>query len=383
MKKTLVVLIAVTLLGAMLALATSSSWMQPQTDINATAEGARTADGVKSKSQGKTDRAASPSGNAAKENKTAKKTAKGGATEDASAKGSAADQAGINAKKAKTGPPSPSCPDSPALQSRIDQAPDGATIQLSGAMCLDRRLNIADKKSLTLAGDGSAILRQGPESTDKLVVVTTSADVTMRNLEIAGASRSAGNVSGAYKDVTATSAAIALKGVAGFTLENSYIHDVYGDFVDIDTGPDKEFSTDVTIRGNRFERNGRMGISTGENVRNATLVNNTISDVRLSAFDLEPGTSDATTTGVRILDNRVSNFRHYFLSVGGVGNFDGVRVSGNQVRATGGANGGLGFVRIGPRKAGRPPVTGFTMCRNSGDLIDKNTLSGAVNPATC
>ena len=376
LKRALFVLIAVTLSASVGALATSSSWNEGTGSVNADQ-----ANASKSKDRSAKDGSGTDNTKSAKDGSAKDKRGKKGAGADKSGK-SAGDKtaAGKAAATPAQVPPEPSCNDAQPLQNRIDTAPEGATITLSGRLCLDRRITVTDKLGLTLEGDGTAVLRQARQVSDKMFVVSRSSGVVFRRLEIAGASPAAGNRAGAYSNATAQSAAIALKGVDHFVLEGSYIHDVYGDFVDIDAGRDLEFSTGVVIRDNRFVRNGRMGISTGKNVRDVVLSGNTMSDVRWSAFDLEPDTSQASTSGVQILDNKVDNYRHYFLSVGGVGHFADVRVAGNQVQLAGTDNAGLGFVHLPARKTGRPPVTGFSMCRNTGDMVTKNTLAGAVDP---
>ena len=278
--------------------------------------------------------------------------------------------------------PSAGCSDAARLQRQIAKAKPGATIALSGPMCLATRIEIDGKKDLTIEGDGTAVLKQAPEATDKMLSVIGSEGVTLRRLEIAGASPSSGNQPGSYSGDTAQSAAVALKGVTRFVMEQTHVHDVYGDFVDIDEGQGGEFSTDIAIRDNQFERSGRQGISTGKNVRNVVISGNTITDVRLAVIDLEPGTSDASTSGVQIINNRADNYRTYFLSVAGVGELSDVLVKGNQSTVAGGKNGGLAFVYVKPRREDRPKVTGFVMCENSGDLVEKNTLAGALDPLT-
>lgn len=274
------------------------------------------------------------------------------------------------------------CGETASLQQRIDDAPDGATIELSGTLCLDKRITIASKRGLTLDGQESAVLRQAGSATDKMFVVEESEDIRFTRLEIVGASPSAGNGPGAYSEETAQAAAIAVKGSSGVTIEDTYIHDVYGDFVDLDRGRKGTFTSDVRIVGNRLERNGRQAVSLGTNVKDVVISGNQVVNVRRSVFDLEPPVEDALVQNVQILDNDIENFRNYVVAVGPKGVVRDVVVKDNEIQSPGGENTGRGMVHVPFRGEKTPPLSGLVVCGNTGDFAGDNNFKGAVDPVT-
>ncbi|MDP8961633.1 MAG: right-handed parallel beta-helix repeat-containing protein [Actinomycetota bacterium] len=201
-------------------------------------------------------------------------------------------------------------------------------------------------------------------------------------MEIAGASQSAGNGPGAYSEETAQAAAIVVKGSSGVTIEDTYIHDVYGDFVDLDRGPEGAFTSDVSIIGNRFERNGRQAVSLGENVRDVLISGNQVTNVRRSVFDLEPPVEDAIVEDVCILDNYIENLRNYVVAVGPNGVVRDALVRGNDIQSPGGENTGRGMVHVPERGEKSPPLTGLVVCSNTGDFVDDDNFQGAAGPVT-
>lgn len=103
-------------------------------------------------------------------------------------------------------------------------------------------------------------------------------------------------------------AGIGVKGTFGATLENLYVHDTWGDFVDLDIGlrGDPDLTTrDVLITGNRFERSGRQGISISRMIDNVDIVGNTMVDVKRATIDIE---HSITTNDILIDQNVVENF---------------------------------------------------------------------------
>lgn len=285
----------------------------------------------------------------------------------------------VNAWRARS---SADCDGAGPLQRRIDQARPGDVVDVQGDVCLARRIEISGKEDLVLAGQAGAVLRQDEDIDDKMIVIADSSDITLRDIEIAGANASAGNRPGAYKPETAGAAAIALKAARAVVLERLHVHDVYGDFVDIEGDGAGEFTTGVTIRDNRFERSGRQGVSFGRDVRDVTVSGNRFRSVRRSVFDFEPGERDSVTANVSITDNRVDDYRNFFVTVAGIGQLDGLVIENNTATVKGGTNGGLAFVRVGARKEGIAPVTGLRMCGNTGNIVDRNRLAGALAPVT-
>lgn len=276
------------------------------------------------------------------------------------------------------------CKSGSDLQRQIDDASDGTVLSLSGTYCLEERITIAGKDGLVLDGGGRSTLRQEADHTDKMFLVDRAKNITFRGLEIAGSSPSAGNRPGAYNPETASAAAIAVKGTDGVVVEETFIHDVYGDFIDLDRGPDRTVTRNVEIRNNRFERNGRQAISLGVFVEDVMIAENTIIDVRRSVFDLEPPVEDSVIRRVEIRDNNIDNFRNFVLAIGPKGVVEKVRFQGNKIMAEGGDNGGRGMVHVPDRGAGTPPVTDLVVCDNTGDLVDDNNDVGALEPEfTC
>ena len=90
-------------------------------------------------------------------------------------------------------------------------------------------------------------------------------------------------------------------GTHGVNIENNQATDTYGDFVYF--GPyNNVWVSNVLVSGNTFARNGRQGISitAGDHI---TISNNSMSQVRMSDFDIEPNSASGGGTNVTIDHN--------------------------------------------------------------------------------
>ena len=270
-----------------------------------------------------------------------------------------------------------------SLPELIAATPDGGTLTLSGEYVVDQPVAVFDRRTLTIQGDGTAVVRQldADGSGDKIFVVTGGSDITFRNFEIAGANPHAGNNSQAYSKATALGAGIAVKGVDGLQVEGMHIHDTWGDFLDLDTGG-RSFPTTsgVSIVGNTLERNGRQGVSMSRWVVDVLIEANQIRGVARSVFDIEHA---KTVSGIDIVGNQVDGYRNNLFLVGRGGSVSDLLVKANTVTGPGpGPDGGKGFVKVVLRDP-ENLVQGLVVCDNVVDAyLDKNDFSGAAGVAT-
>ncbi|MGI9119551.1 MAG: right-handed parallel beta-helix repeat-containing protein [Acidimicrobiales bacterium] len=189
----------------------------------------------------------------------------------------------------------------PDLQSLIDAVPDGATLTLSGDIVVNEAVLIDNRNDLAIVGDGTTVLHQAAGAQVKMLLVVGGSNITICDLELAGSR--VPTVKGG-----SGGAGIGVKGTSGVTLENLYVHDTWGDFVDLDIGlrGDPDLTTrDVLITGNRFERSGRQGVSISRMIDNVDIVANTMVDSNRATIDIE---HSITTNDILIDQNVIQNF---------------------------------------------------------------------------
>lgn len=256
------------------------------------------------------------------------------------------------------------------LQAQVDATPDGGVLTLSGVHVTDGII-LEGRNGLTIVGDSTAVVRQPANIQDKIIRIVGGSDITLRNLEIAG-SRNAGD-----RGETSGSG-VSVKGTDGVTLDNLFVHDTWGDFVDLDRGVkgDADLTTrDVTITGSRLERSGRQGISVSRFVANLDVVGNTIVRAKRTAFDIEHA---IVITDVVLEGNVIQDFGTNGVTIGRGGTVRDVVIQDNTV-ATLGQGGWVDVLERDPANQ----VQGLTVCDNVAAVgLYPNNLLGAAGIST-
>jgi hypothetical protein len=201
--------------------------------------------------------------------------------------------------------------------------------------------------------DGSgATLRAGSvgDRSRKQLEVTSSEDITVRDLIVVGSNERAGATTDAYDPDLAFQHAFALTGVHRVLLERVAASKLHGDFVYI--GRVRGSSTnDVTVARSSFDGSGRQGIAVTQGSR-VLIVDNDITNVARSMFDLEPNNPNDEIRDVRISGNRTGAAKNFWLANKGAGeNIGPVEIDGNTMNE---ATGGLLFA-FGKADPGRGP----------------------------
>jgi hypothetical protein len=247
----------------------------------------------------------------------------------------------------------------PSLQSWLDATPDHSVISFPERACyrIERTLRFTRRRDVVVDGNGATLEAKTPGSGDRLgvrgrahVLVAGSKNVVVRDLIVRGANPDAGANASAYQPRYEAQHGFSLIADDGVTLDHVQAYDVFGDFVYIG-GPAGSPSRQVVIKGSRFARSGRQGISI-TNAADVDISGNAIGDVARSLVDLEPNLPAQEVRNIRIVDNETGPVRNFWLADKGVGiDIGDVTVSRNVMKAP---SGGLVFV-YGPKRGKRGP----------------------------
>lgn len=199
------------------------------------------------------------------------------------------------------------------LLSWIGSVPDGSTLSFPSDGCyrIDGMLRIDGRANLRFEGNGATFRAfTAGEKTRHHWWFVGSRNITLRDMVIRGANPRAGSNDTCFDANREFQHGVALWGVQGALLENVQIYDVYGDSVYLgNTGTQP--NRNVTVRGGRFERNGRQGVGI-VHAEGITIDRNYLSGVCMSVFDLEPE-PQTYLRGITITNNTVGEHRHLFL----------------------------------------------------------------------
>lgn len=228
---------------------------------------------------------------------------------------------------------------------------DRGRYRLDGSVVVEGRHGLAFEGEATLDGSRN---RNGQA---RHFWIRHSRDISVRGLTVLGANPNAGTGNAAFVQPMQWQHAFAVWGSEGILLEEVQGYDVYGDFVDVQPMRVTRVPVpcrDVTIRGCRFERNGRQGIAVG-GAEHVLIERNHIGGVRHSLLDLEPQWPTLAISDIRFVENTMGDVRHLWLANGGLCNpgvseiwitdnvaMEGASMGGLEVRAP------LGCTRRGP-----------------------------------
>lgn len=196
----------------------------------------------------------------------------------------------------------------------IASVPDGSTLSFPSNGCYRIEGTLAIKGRANLVFDGNGATFRAFTAAGKVRnhwwIGDGSRNITLRDMVIRGPNPHAGSNDSCFDPTHEFQHGVALSGVQGALLENLQIYDVYGDSVylgDNWTTPNRN----VTVRGGRFERNGRQGFGI-VNADGITLDRNYLNGVCMSVFDLEPEPT-SSLNDITITNNTVGEHRHLFL----------------------------------------------------------------------
>lgn len=274
------------------------------------------------------------------------------------------------------------------LQQQIDGATDGATIDFDGAEhTVEETIRISARHNLTIRNltlrsetDGTEAHawrgHRWPRNRSHLRVDNGSTGITLDNVTVLGPHPNAGRSTEAYVAALEAQHAFDIDGADGVTLNNVEAYDVYGDFVYIR-------SSNVTVDGFRFERNGRQGIAL-VSAKNATIRNGYIGESRRAIFDLENNVASETIDNVLIEHVVTGASRLLWLANGGQGHVSNVTIRHNKMTAHNGTPTihVRGSLRRGPfviedneLRVGGSPAPGFRFHNVDGIRFRRNTVT--------
>lgn len=257
--------------------------------------------------------------------------------------------------------------------------PAGARYRVEGVV------RLIDRENITIEGNGALLFatttgghlaapvgirsNEWPRTRAHLRI-DRGRNIVIRDLTIRGVNPNAGSDEGAYNEALEGQHGVAVRGVAGLTLENVTITDTYGDFLYLGNGSDDDrfWSTDIVVRGSHFERSGRQGIAITAAQR-VLIEDSYIGEVGRSILDIEPNSAAGGAVGVTFTRVVFGPCRHLLLSAGGKGpNVRDIKLIGNTLR-------GMELKVLARSLPGEPHRAGFEISGNRSDTPSSMSVS--------
>ena len=245
------------------------------------------------------------------------------------------------------------------IRSWIASIPDNSTLSFGSGACyrIDGTLGLRNRSGLDLNGNGATFLAGtvgGPWRAHWRL--TGGTGLKLRNMTIRGGHPAGGT----HVYDKQWQHAIDLLGVTDVEVANVAASDVYGDCFTVSRNEsDGAWSSGVHIRDSSCSRNGRQGVAVvaGHDI---VLERNTLSEIALNAFDIEPDGVGFGARNVVVRDNTASGAlnRSFFAAIGS-GPVDSVTVSGNRLNGA-----GMYMAVVAPPGQRRSNIT---ITRNSSD----------------
>jgi Right handed beta helix region len=264
--------------------------------------------------------------------------------------------AGVGACQARTTPPPPDpAVRTPAVDATgatdvaapmaafLAAVPDGSvvTLQRDGVYRMESTLTIANRRNLTIRGNGATfvITTPGDRSTVEAarrtrarpsVRVIKSTGITIHDLHVVGANPDAGHADAGYKAEYEAQHGFDILDSSRISVIGCSVRDVYGDFIYLGggAGPSSRAS-EVLIQNFVGLRSGRQGIGIGS-ASNVIIENSTLTEARRATIDFEPE-QPGTVDNVIIRNNRVVGGRLTFVGAGGHGPVDHITIQNNRL----------------------------------------------------
>jgi hypothetical protein len=206
---------------------------------------------------------------------------------------------------------------STGLGAFLRSVPDGSTVVFAagGIYRMDTGLHLYDRHDLVFEGQGATLRANGSstEVADSLFLIEGGSNIAIRNFTLEGNNDKTGSAlygGGEFQ------MGVAIYGASGVEVGNTTIRKTWGDGVYVGPGPSGSWSDTVWIHDNALRSIGRMAFTLNAG-RNWTIENNTIDQVGMSVFMIEPdlaweGATDGAfrhnTVGAYGLTDQFSNW---------------------------------------------------------------------------
>lgn len=213
------------------------------------------------------------------------------------------------------------------IQSWVDDAPDGSTLQFGNNACYHAELPllILERSGLTLDGNGSEMVQytDGHDTSPPSnyfpaynwprnrsnITVSDSQNITIKDLTVRGPN-SNGGPDGQYIAELEAQHAYNIIDSENTVLSNVEGYQVWGDFVYMSGGDG------LTVRNGTFAQNGRQGLAIVDG-SNLLFENNDMRQVRRSMIDFEANYAGANMQNLTFRNNLFGPARLNFLANGG------------------------------------------------------------------
>jgi len=200
--------------------------------------------------------------------------------------------------------------------------PDGSSVAFRPGGCYgeDQSITLHDRNGLTIDGQGATFraltLSEGnPDRANWMLLGGTNN--TLENMTIRGANNPS------FPTPTRDEEwqhGIDLGGTQGTVIENLSIYDVLGDFIAINSDPDKSYADgaarNITITNVHMDHSGRQGVSL-TNTDGFTMTGSYIGNTYNAGVDLEPDTLPEVVENILISGNTFGRIQFAVVSMGG------------------------------------------------------------------
>jgi len=199
----------------------------------------------------------------------------------------------------------------------IASVPDNSTLNFSEGACyrLDGTLDIANRHGLDFEGNGATfepVSSGDPHRAEWRL--DEGSDYIFRDMTVRGANPAGGTFNSAYQ----WQHGFDLRGTANADLDHVAVSDVYGDcfYLGQATDGSRAWSSGIHIHDSTCRGSGRMGVAITAG-RSVLIERNTISQVGLTAVDIEPngGSLGFGARGITIASNEI-DCRETFDAIG-------------------------------------------------------------------
>jgi len=213
----------------------------------------------------------------------------------------------------------------------VTNVPDGSTVvfKAGGTYRMDGGLKFSSRHGLTFEGNGATLKAVGAGTTETSSLFALwggNTGITIRNFNLVGNSPTPG----IFQSGQEGAAGVLVDGGGTVEIANVTISAVWGDGIKITGG-----ANTVWFHDSHVVSAGRNGVTIGAGT-NITIEGSVFDKSGYCTFDIEPNTSDQTTSNVKFLNNSAGRYGQDFAAIDGShtgATIDGVTINGNSVTA--------------------------------------------------
>lgn len=222
------------------------------------------------------------------------------------------------------------------LQKFLNDVPSQSTISFpAGAKYrIEGTLRIANKNDIVVNGNGALFFADTPTNLrDRFQWdFENISNLVVSGLKIRGAHTKCGTENDGYISALEAQHGINITGGERITVANNEISQVFGDFIYVGRSANPVFGVprDVKIQNNVGRCNGRQGISVTQ-ADGVLLEGNTLENTRRATFDFEPLLDTGYVQNVTVRNNNIGSGRLNFISAGGKGRVDNIKILNNTL----------------------------------------------------